>query len=329
MKYFVKLAGKAFGPLEEEKILEMYQAGRLKDPVEISRDKKNWDSIDSILPPPPLPDLPPVEPFVPKPAEPSAPVESYVPAPVTEEIAQKFVDPNAPVWCYSADGSNGYGPVTKSDLATMLQCGMLKSSSLVWRQGENSRPISAVPELIDVLHFAASQSSSAGYGGEKSSLPPIPDNPSYNDAFSSNSMNSSGLGAFNLTSKGSRAPSNANMFDLLDDPNFADGLGHGGAFDQSQVGQANRMSYVLMAIFFGQLGIHNFYASRMDIGIVQLFIGLSNLVGLIIISFVSLATEGAGQLLFIIPAIIGLGLEIWAIIEACVVIKDGTGRRMY
>ena len=333
MRYFVKLAGKAFGPLEEEKILEMYQAGRLKDPVEISRDKKAWDSIDSILPPPPPPDLPPVEPYVPAPVESFAsdPVDLYVPSPVTEEITQKFVDPSSPVWCYSADGSNGYGPVTKSDLATMLQCGMLKSSSLVWRQGENNtRPISAVPELIDVLHFAASQSSSAGYGGDANSVPPIPDNPSYNDAFSSNSMKSSGLGAFNLTSTGSRAHSNTNMFDLLDDPDFGtDGLGQGGAYEPSQVGQTNRMSYVLMAIFFGQLGIHNFYASRMDIGIVQLFIGLSNLVGFIIISIVSLATEGAGRFLLIIPTIIGFGLELWAIIEACVVIKDGTGRRMY
>ena len=317
MRYFVKLAGKAFGPLEEEKIVEMYQAGRLKDPVEISRDKKTWDSIEIILPPPPLPDLPPVEPLVPQPA--------------AEETTQKFVDPNAPVWYYSSDGSKGYGPVTKSDLATMIQCGMLKASSLVWRQGENSRPISVAPELTDVLQTGASLSSSAGVGGETfsaSSVPPIPDNP-FNDAFSYNSTMRSGMGDFRPPT-GAHSQSNTNMFDLLDDPNFDNNaLGQGRASNRPSVGQISRASYMLLALFLGQLGIHNFYASRMDIAIVQLFIGLSNLVGLIVILFVSLATEGQGKFLFIIPAIIGLGLEIWAITEACIVTNDGSGKRMY
>ena len=304
----------------------MYQAGRLKDPVEISRDKKVWDSIDDILPPPPPPPLPPVLPETPS-VDPL--VNSFAAAPSAEEITQKFVDPNAPVWYYSADGSKGYGPVTKSDLATMLQCGMLKTSSLVWRQGENTRPVSVVPELMDIILSAASQ----GLGGETSSVPPIPvsDNYSYNGNFTSNAFQN-----MNVTqsprpiSSGHGADHSANMFDLLDDPSFGnDGMGQGRAFEPSQVGQTSRMSYVLMAIFFGQLGIHNFYASRMDIAIVQLFIGLSNLVGLIIITFVSLATEGNGKFLFIIPVLIGFGLELWAIIESCTVTKDGTGRRMY
>ncbi len=313
MKYFVKLAGKAFGPLEEEKIVEMYNSGRLKDPVEISRDKKSWESIDIILPPPPPPDLPPVEPFV--------------STPTVEQNVQKPVDSNASVWYYSADGAKGYGPVTKSDLGTMLQCGMLKSSSLVWRQGENSRPISAAPELIDIL-VAGSSAASAGAGN--GFVPPIPtssDNSSFNGAFSFNPIKKPDFGSFNPTPTGNPG---TNMFDLLDDPNFGnDGFAQGGTSDRSQVGQISRMSYALMALFFGQLGIHNFYAKRMDIAIVQLFIGLSNLVGLIVISFVSLATEGQGKFLFIIPAIIGFGLELWAIIESCVVTNDGTGRRMY
>ncbi|MBQ6614800.1 MAG: DUF4339 domain-containing protein [Thermoguttaceae bacterium] len=313
MKYFVKLAGKAFGPLEEEKIVEMYNSGRLKDPVEISRDKKSWESIDIILPPPPPPDLPPVEPFV--------------STPTVEQNVQKPVDSNASVWYYSADGAKGYGPVTKSDLGTMLQCGMLKSSSLVWRQGENSRPISAAPELIDIL-VAGSSAASAGAGN--GFVPPIPtssDNSSFNGAFSFNPMKKPDLGAFSSTPTGNPG---TNMFDLLDDPNFGnDGLGQGRASNQPSVGQISRTSYLLLALFLGQLGIHNFYASRMDIAIVQLFVGLSNLVGLIVISFVSLATEGQGRFLFIIPAIIGVGLEIWAIIEACIVTSDGSGKRMF
>lgn len=320
MRYFVKLAGKAFGPLEEEKIVEMYQSGRLKDPVEISRDKNVWDSIDIILPPPP-PELPPVEPLI----------NETVSAPDAGETTPKNVDPNSAVWFYSADGAKGYGPVTKFDLETMLQCGMLNSSSLVWREGENSRPISAAPELVDIL-VSARSSVSSGAGGETSSVPPIPtmSNSSYNGAYSFNPVNSPGFGAFNSNPTGVRSNFNSNMFDLIDDPNLGnDGFGQGRASNHFQVGQISRMSYALMALFFGQLGIHNFYAHRMDIAIVQLFVGLSNLVGLIVISFVFLATEGEGRFLFIIPALIGFGLELWAIIEACVVTNDGTGRRMY
>ena len=321
MRYFIKLAGKAFGPLEEEKIVEMYQSGRLKDPVEISRDKKDWGTIDSILPPPPPPELPPVEALL---------DEDFEPLPVAGEITQKFNDPNAQIWYYSVDGRNGYGPVSKSNLATMLQCEMLKSSSVVWRQGENSRPITSVPELTDIIPFA---NASAGTIGETSSVPPAlptPNNPMFSRSFSPNS-NSSGLGAFSSSPLDAGSNPNTNMFDLLDDPIFRnDGLDQQGrAPDKTPIGQTSRRTYVLMALFLGQLGIHNFYASRMDIAIIQLFIGLSNLVGLIIISFVSLATKGEGGFLFVIPVLIGLGLEIWSIIEVFTVTKDGTGKRMY
>ena len=45
-------------------------------------------------------------------------------------------------------------------------------------------------------------------------------------------------------------------------------------------------------------------------------------------SFVSLATEGEAGFLFIIPAVVGLGLEIWSIVETFVITKDGIGKRM-
>ena len=315
MKYFVKLVGKAFGPLEEDKIVDMYNAGRLKDPVEISRDKKTWESIDIILPqaildsPPPIPTS-----FDPEPDD--------APLPTTGEITQPFFDPNAPIWFYSLDGSKGFGPVTKSELKTMLECGMLKGNSLVWRQGENSRPLSVVPELSEVFSVGQAQSSFAGAGGGFDSV----------SSFSPTSGNSYQGGAFSTSpvSNDSRLNSNTNMFDLLDDPNFGnDGSGQGRATNSFQVGKTNRSSYILLALLLGQLGVHNFYAKRMDIAIVQLFIGLTNLAGLVIILFVSLATEGEGSFLFCIPALIGLGLQIWAIVEMCTITHDGTGKRMY
>lgn len=313
MKYFVKLVGKAFGPLEEEKIVEMYNAGRLKDPVEISRDKKTWESIDIILPKS-IPDLPP--------PIPSIDPDQDSPSLNLDVIAPSFFDPNSPIWYYSADGSKGFGPVTKSDLQTMLQCGMLNSGSLVWQKGENSRPISLVPELSDLFSSGTTPSSYAGSGGGFGAAP----------SFSSTSGNSYQGGAFSArtVSNDNGLNSNTNMFDLLDDPNFDnDGFGQGKASNNFHVGQTNRSSYILLALLLGQLGVHNFYAKRMDIAIVQLFIGLTNLVGLIVILFVSLATEGEGSFLFWIPALIGLGLQIWAIIEMCTVIHDGTGKRMY
>lgn len=310
MKYFVKLVGKAFGPLEEEKIVEMYHAGRLKDPVEISRDKKTWESIDIVLSQS-VPDLPP--------SIPSNDPDLDSPSLNLDVIEPAFYDPNSPIWYYSADGSNGYGPVTKSDLKTMLECGMLNSRSLVWQKGENSRPISIVPELSDLFNSGLSQSSLAGTGGGFGAM----------SSFSSTSGNPF-QGAASPFSNDSRLNSTANMFDLLDDPNFGnDGSGQGRAPNNFQLGQTNRSVYLLLALLLGQLGVHNFYAKRMDIAIVQLFIGLTNLVGIIVILFVSLATQGEGQFLLIIPAIIGLGLQIWAIVEMCTVTNDGTGKRMY
>ncbi|MBR5709495.1 MAG: DUF4339 domain-containing protein [Thermoguttaceae bacterium] len=313
MRYFVKLAGKAFGPLEEDKIVEMYQSGRLKDPVEISRDKKEWEAIDNILPPPsPSPTLPILPDFS---FSDTLLDENFEPLPVAGEITSSFNDPNDSVWYYSNDGRNGYGPVSKSNLATMLQCDMLKPRSLVWRQGENSRPISAVPELMDIIYYANTSAGMAG--GVTGSVQPAPNNQMYSRTFSPNS------------NTGARSNSNPNALDLLDDPIFRnENVDQGRAPDKSPVGQISRINYILLALFLGQLGIHNFYAKRMDIAIAQLFIGLSNLVVLIIVSFVSLATEGEGGLLFIIPAVIWLGLQIWAIVEMFIVTKDGIGKRM-
>lgn len=313
MKYFVKLVGKAFGPLEEDKIIDMYHAGRLKDPVEISRDKRTWELIDVILPqsnpnsPPPIPTS-----FDPEPDVDLMPTAS--------EITQEYIDPNAPIWFYSFNGSQGFGPVTKSALKTMMQCGMLKSNSLVWRQGENSRPLSAVPELSDVFSAGQTQSSFAGAGGNSApAFSPPSGNPFQSGAFSTRPV-----------SNDSRSNSNTNMFDLLGDLNFgANGSGQSRASNSSQVGRVSRLNYILLALLLGQYGAHNFYAKRMDIAIVQLFIGLTNLVGFVIILFVSLATDGEGSFLFSIPTLIGSGLQIWAIVDMCTITHDGTGKRMY
>lgn len=67
------------------------------------------------------------------------------------------------------------------------------------------------------------------------------------------------------------------------------------------VPKKSRVAYVLLAIFLGELGIHNFYAGYIGRGVVQLLIT--------ILSF---------GLLFWIS-------WIWAIVELCVVSEDGKG----
>ena len=67
----------------------------------------------------------------------------------------------------------------------------------------------------------------------------------------------------------------------------------------------SRTIYVVLAIFLGELGIHNFYAGYTGRGVAQL------LISLIIGSF----TCGVSSLV----------VWIWAIIEACVVTADAKG----
>lgn len=67
----------------------------------------------------------------------------------------------------------------------------------------------------------------------------------------------------------------------------------------------SRTAYVLLAIFLGGLGIHNFYAGRIGCAVAQLLITLLT-----------------GWLLF--PLLI---VGIWAIVDAIAVDEDGTGRK--
>lgn len=67
------------------------------------------------------------------------------------------------------------------------------------------------------------------------------------------------------------------------------------------VPKKSRVAYVLLAIFLGELGAHNFYAGYVVRGVIQLLIT--------ILSF---------GLLFWVP-------WIWAIVELCVVSEDGKG----
>lgn len=67
----------------------------------------------------------------------------------------------------------------------------------------------------------------------------------------------------------------------------------------------NRIAYILLAVFLGALGIHNFYAGRIKIGMIQLLITL------------------IGG--FFTVGIAAFAVGIWAIYEAITVKTNGSG----
>lgn len=68
----------------------------------------------------------------------------------------------------------------------------------------------------------------------------------------------------------------------------------------------SRLVYILLALFLGGLGVHNFYAGRTSAGLCQLLITLF-----------------LGWL--VVPAI---AVFVWLIVDICTVTTDGSGRRM-
>lgn len=75
---------------------------------------------------------------------------------------------------------------------------------------------------------------------------------------------------------------------------------------QTTVINKSRIAYILLGIFLGGLGVHNFYAGYNGKGIAQLL--LTVLIGWLVI-----------------PAI---AVMIWVIIELCTVTTDANGNQM-
>ncbi len=72
----------------------------------------------------------------------------------------------------------------------------------------------------------------------------------------------------------------------------------------SETPAKQRIVYILLALFLGTLGVHNFYAGRTGVAVTQLLITL--LLGWLVLP---LAAVG-----------------IWVIVEMCTVTKDASGR---
>lgn len=72
---------------------------------------------------------------------------------------------------------------------------------------------------------------------------------------------------------------------------------------QVQKSPKSRLVYILLALFFGGFGVHNFYANRIGAAVTQLLLNL--------------------LLFWLIVPVIVVGL--WVLIEMIVVTKDGNG----
>lgn len=80
--------------------------------------------------------------------------------------------------------------------------------------------------------------------------------------------------------------------------------------------QKSRVAYVLLGLFLGGLGIHNFYAGRKKPARIQLALYIFGL-----ITCIQGAMHNAGYAL--VGQLMMLVVGIWVLVEVCTVKKDG------
>ena len=131
--YYIRIRGKAFGPLDEEQLLNMKSQGKLSKTTEISENRADWQPAESL-------DF-----LYPQPAHSNGSTgqptgQVYPSQQTTREPAN---------WNYSVNGTDGFGPVTASAIEQMLQSGHLNGNSYVWQQGQNARFIKNEPRFFN------------------------------------------------------------------------------------------------------------------------------------------------------------------------------------
>ena len=133
MSYFVRIRGNAFGPFDENQLQNMKTQGKLGRTTEVSENRTDWKpagSLSWLFPPAPLPDPLP------------SGRQSASTAPADSATYGAQAEPAE--WYFSVNGTEGYGPVTRSAVVQKLQVGELDRESLVWQAGQNAQPIRTV-----------------------------------------------------------------------------------------------------------------------------------------------------------------------------------------
>lgn len=172
-------------------------------------------------------------------------------------------------WWYEKDGQQA-GPVAAEALTELIRAGEVRTTARVWRAGMAGwQPVAQIPEL-------ASQAAPPAMGPPPLETTPVP-------------------------------PSNASP------PQPAQGwappprqpypTAHAGPAPHGAQPPKPRVGYILLGIFLGTLGIHNFYAGYTGRAIAQLL--LTILVGWLVVPVVA--------------------VWIWNIVEVIVVTRDARG----
>ncbi|MGL6197016.1 MAG: DUF805 domain-containing protein [Thermoguttaceae bacterium] len=133
MPYFVRIRGKAFGPFDENQLLELKNHGKLGKTTEVSENRTDWtaaEKLDFLYS-----DLTKKESTSNSSGDKTAAADTYGVAREPQEPAD---------WFYSTNGKEGFGPVTPKAIIQMIRTGTLRSDSLVWQDGQVAEPLSTI-----------------------------------------------------------------------------------------------------------------------------------------------------------------------------------------
>ncbi|MBQ2791296.1 MAG: DUF4339 domain-containing protein [Thermoguttaceae bacterium] len=148
MNYYIKLRERAYGPFTAEKIRSMIQQGNIDASSPLSTDKRTWREAGSFAEFFDQP-APAAEPQ-PAASAASQSTASSLPQPGAYSAPQAPTS-SAPCWFLSLDGQTGSGPYAAAALYEAVQNGQANADSLVWRNGENARPMREEPEFAHLF----------------------------------------------------------------------------------------------------------------------------------------------------------------------------------
>lgn len=151
-QYYIKVAGRPFGPLSSERVQAMIAAGKIQKETQLSLNRLDWKAVGEIA------EFSGA--FATGAAENSAAESTGSAAAGNASYATGRTSNLEPKeWCYSVDGRTGYGPYRISELLSFLDQNKINFDSLVWREGEGSRPLRKEPIIMaayEKTHYALS-----------------------------------------------------------------------------------------------------------------------------------------------------------------------------
>lgn len=151
-QYYIKVAGRPFGPLSSERVQAMIAAGKIQKEMELSLNRLDWKAVGEIA------EFSGA--FATGASEnSSAESNGYAASGNASYATGRSSNLEPKEWCYSVDGRTGYGPYRISELLSFLDQNKINFDSLVWREGEGSRPLRKEPIIMaayEKTHYALS-----------------------------------------------------------------------------------------------------------------------------------------------------------------------------